>query len=44
MTTIKFFGRIICLLAFLLSTQNVHADQPLAADPQNPNKTPQDWL
>lgn len=41
MTTIKFFGSIICLLAFILSAQNVHVQQSLAADQQKPNKTPQ---
>ncbi len=42
MTTIKFFRSIVCLLAFILSTQNVHVQQSLAADQQNPNKTPQE--
>ncbi len=41
MTTIKFFRSIVCLLAFILSTQNVHVQQSLAADQQKPNKTPQ---
>ena len=42
MTTIKFSGSIICLLAFILSAQNVHVQQSLAADQQKPNKTPQE--
>lgn len=41
MTTIKLFGSIVCLLAFILSTQTVHVQQSLAADQQKPNKTPQ---
>lgn len=41
MTAFKFFRSIICLLAFIFSTQNVHAEQPLAADQQSPNKTPE---
>lgn len=42
MTAIKFFGSIVCLLAFILSAQNVHVQQSLAADQQSPNKTPQE--
>lgn len=41
MTTIKFFRSVICLLAFILSTQNIHVQQSLAADQQKPNKTPE---
>lgn len=37
----KFFRSIVCLLALILSTQNVHVQQSLAADQQKPNKTPQ---
>ena len=36
----KFFRSIVCLLAFILSTQNVQ--ESLAADQQKPNKTPQE--
>ena len=42
MTAIKFFRSIICLLSFILCAQNVHVQQSLAAEPQNPNKTPQE--
>ncbi|MCY3549857.1 MAG: hypothetical protein OXH39_05300 [Candidatus Poribacteria bacterium] len=42
MTTMKFFGSIVCLLAFIFSAQNVHVQQSLAADQQSPNKTPQE--
>lgn len=42
MTVIKFFRSIVCLLAFILSSQNVHVQQSLAADQQTPNKTPQE--
>ena len=42
MTTMKFFRSIVCLLAFILSAQNVHVQQSLAADQQTPNKTPQE--
>ena len=41
MTTIRFFGSVICLLAFILCSQNVHVQQSFAADPQHSNKTPQ---
>lgn len=41
MTTIKFIRSSICLLTFILCSQNVHIQQSLAADPQSPNKTPQ---
>lgn len=37
----KFFRSIVCLLAFILCSQNVHVQQSFAADPQSPNKTPQ---
>ena len=42
MTNMKFFRSIVCLLAFILSTQSVHVQQSLAADQQKPNKTPQE--
>lgn len=42
MTSIKFIRSIICLLSFILCSQNVHVQQSLAAEPQNPNKTPQE--
>ncbi len=42
MTAIKFIRSSICLLTFILCSQNVHIQQSLAADPQNPNKTPQE--
>lgn len=42
MTNMKFFRSIVCLLAFILSSQNVHVQQSLAADQQKQNKTPQE--
>ena len=42
MTAIKFFRSIICLLTFILCSQNVHIQQSLAAEPQHRNKTPQE--
>jgi hypothetical protein len=42
MTDMKFSRSIICLLAFILSSQNVHVQQSLAGDQQKPNKTPQE--
>ena len=42
MTAIKFIRSSICLLTFILCSQNVHIQQSLAADPQNPDKTPQE--
>ena len=38
----KFFGSIICLLAFVFSYHIGHAQPPLAADQQEPSRTPQD--
>lgn len=41
MTVVKFIRSIVCLLTFILCSQNVHVQQSFAAEPQNPNKTPQ---
>ena len=42
MTNMKFFRSIVCLLAFILSSQNVHVQRSLAADQPKLNKTPQE--